>query len=798
MLKKLLGLDSSQEVDKIELAFRGGLLFGLILVVAAIAFAVFLYRREQLVPRNRRIAMTILQAAALLTLIVVVMQPFAKIRMTKESKRSMIVMLDTSRSMAIEDPRTSAEDVEEAAKALGKIPLDRKLGGDDAQVVKQDLGSARRIDLARAALNHDEMNLLDQLEDRYDLRFFTFDSQLRSEDPRAATPESSDGGDATAAPLPVAEGESSQIGNAIEDAVDRFSGQPLAGAMVISDFAWVEGKDPVNVARRLKERRVPLYTVPVGLPAPPDIHVRGVIAPEVVFKGDRVPLRVKIESRGFAGKPVQLYFRVNDDEKETKQITLKNGVQFEEFMFIPESESGTLDLNFDIKLQEGEITEVNNATSHQVRILDEKIKVLYIEGMPRWEYRYLRWVLLRDPRLQVQFLMTQGDPALAASSPLHIGRFPEDPKEALKYDLIILGDVPSSFFNTGQTQLIERLIRERGGSLLMLAGPMAAPSTYRDNPIGDLLPINIGPGGYLNLGINVSPEVTEDGHKSLATSLSLAPDVSARIWSHVKPMYSLPQLAGSKSGATVLLRLPKANEADVDYPLVAWHRYGTGKSLFVATEDLWRMRLEVGDRYHARFWGQTIQFLTLSRLLGANKQISIETDRNSYSAGDQIRVFANVLTESFEPVDGPSYEVVLEEKDNPDSATTIEMTQVESTPGLYSGSYLAGKDGKYEFRAQPQDAEISNTAEFSIKTVDIEDRETSMQADVARQAAEISGGRQLSLAGLGEFATNLPPEEALNNTVKIERELWDTPLWFLLVVAFAGAEWYLRRKDNLV
>ncbi len=487
MLKKLLGLDSSQEVDKIELAFRGGLPFGLILVVAAIAFAVFLYRREQLVPRNRRIAMMILQAAALLTLIVVVMQPFAKIRMTKESKRSMIVMLDTSRSMAIEDPRTSAEDVEEAAKALGKIPLDRKLGGDDAQVVKQDLGSARRIDLARAALNHDEMNLLDQLEDRYDLRFFTFDSQLRSEDPRAATPESP-GGSATATPLPVAEGESSQIGNAIEDAVDRFSGQPLAGAMVISDFAWVEGKDPVNVARRLKERRVPLYTVPVGLPAPPDIHVRGVIAPEVVFKGDRVPLRVKIESRGFAGKPVQLYFRVNDDEKETKQITLKDGVQFEEFMFIPESESGTLDLNFDIKLQEGEITEVNNATSHQVRILDEKIKVLYIEGMPRWEYRYLRWVLLRDPRLQVQFLMTQGDPALAASSPLHIGRFPEDPKEALKYDLIILGDVPASFFNAGQTQLIERLVRERGGSLLMLAGPMAAPSTYRARFRGQAIP----------------------------------------------------------------------------------------------------------------------------------------------------------------------------------------------------------------------------------------------------------------------------------------------------------------------
>ena len=797
MLKKLLGLDSSQEIDQWELAFRGGPLLGILLIVAAITFAVFLYRREQLVTPKRRITMIVLQTAVLLLLILVLMQPYAKIRTSKESKRSMIVMLDTSRSMAIEDPRTAATDVEEAAKTLGKMKLNAPaLGSDDARGMKEQLGSTRRIDLARAALANEDMNLLDQLEESYDLRFFTFDSQLRSEDPRATViPPAED--DSQPAALPVAEGISSQIGNAIEDAVDRFSGQPLAGAMVISDFAWVEGKDPVNVARRLKERRVPLYTVPVGLPAPPDINVRSVIAPEVVFKGDRVPLRVKIESRGFAGKAVQLSFRVNEDEKESKQVTLKNGVQFEEFMFIPEAESGTLELSFEIKLQEGEITEVNNATSHRVRILDEKIKVLYVEGMPRWEFRYLRWVLLRDPRLQVQFLMTQGDPALAASSPLHIGRFPEDPKVALKYDLIILGDVSSSYFNTAQTQLIEKLVRERGGSLLMLAGSQGAPSTYRDTPIGDLLPINIGTGGTFYPGNNVSPEVTAEGQKSLATSLSLSPDVSARIWRSVNYM-ELPNLAGAKSGATVLLRLPKANDAEADYPLVAWHRYGTGKSLFVATEDLWRMRLEVGDRFHARFWGQTIQFLTLSRLLGANKQISIETDSNSYSSGDQIRIFANRLTESFEPVDEESYEVVLEEKDNPDSSTIIEMTAVEDTPGLYAGSYLASKDGNYEIKAQLQDADKSNTAEFSVRTVDLEDQETAMQPEVARQAAEISGGRQLSLAGLGDFPGTLPEETLIANTVKIERELWDTPLWFILIAVLAGAEWFLRRKDNLV
>ncbi|MCH2332830.1 MAG: hypothetical protein MK312_15000, partial [Roseibacillus sp.] len=288
MLKKLLGLDSSQEIDQWELAFRGGPLLGLLLILAAVAFAIFLYRREQLVTRNRRITMMVLQASTLLLLILVLMKPYAKIKTSKESKRSMIVMLDTSRSMAIEDPRTSAGDVEEAAKALGKMALDApSLGSDDARGMKEQLGPSRRIDLARAALANEDMKLLDQLEESYDLRFFTFDSQLRSEDPRSKVdlPASDN---AQPAPRPVAEGTSSQIGNAIEDAVDRFSGQPLAGAMVISDFAWVEGKDPVNVARRLIERRVPLYTVPVGLPAPPDINVRGVIAPEVVFKGDRV------------------------------------------------------------------------------------------------------------------------------------------------------------------------------------------------------------------------------------------------------------------------------------------------------------------------------------------------------------------------------------------------------------------------------------------------------------------------------------------------------------------------------
>ncbi len=792
MLKKLLALDPSQEVDGIDLAFRGGLVFALVLIAISIAFAVYLYRSERHLPKGRRMVMMICQVTALLGLIIILLQPYARIRMTKEFQRALVILVDSSRSMAFKDPRSTPEHAAEAAKALNKLPLDAPLPKENTTSLLDGTKAATRMDLARGVLSHPEMKLVEQLRKNFDVRFFSFDSQVRPE-------EGPDAKDADKSILKrEAVGGSSQLGTAMDDALGRFSGQPVAGAMVLSDFAWMEGKDPLRVARQFKERSIPVYTVPIGLPAPPDIKVSGVVGPEVVFKGDRVPLRVKVESSGFKGRTVELQMTVDGEQGAVQQVQLKDGVQFEEITFIPQRESGSIALKFLIPAVAGEATDLNNNTSHEVRIISEKIKVLYVEGLPRWEFRYLRWVLLRDQRLDVKFLMTQGDPALAGSSPRYLAKFPLDPAEALKYDLIILGDVPASYFNSQQTELIQKLIKERGGSLLMIAGPMAAPASYRETPIGEMLPVNIGPSGFHTVSPTDTPEVTPAGRESLATSLSVSPEVSARVWANIKPMYTLPQLEGAKAGATVLLRLPKSSEEAPDYPLVAWHRFGTGKAMFVASEDLWRMRLEVGDRFHARFWGQTIQFLALSRLLGQNKQISIETDRGSYSTGEQVRIFANVLNESFEPVNQPSYDVVLETKGETDTATTIELSPVPGTPGLFSGSHLAGKDGNYVIRTRSADSEISNQAGFKIATVAMEDRETAMQPEVARQIAELSGGKQLTLASLGAFPASLGEEKKLTNVVRLEKDLWDVPIWFLIVVAFAGLEWYLRRKDNLV
>ena len=232
--------------------------------------------------------------------------------------------------------------------------------------------------------------------------------------------------------------------------------------------------------------------------------------------------------------------------------------------------------------------------------------------------------------------------------------------------------------------------------------------------------------------------------------------------------------------------------------------------MYVGTADLWRLRREVGDQYHARFWGQAIQFLALSRKLGQNKQITLETGRKQYATGERIELFANVLSESFDPVEEDFYPVLLERNESSQAPVELELEPVPGTPGLYSKSFLAVNDGNFILRAQDSDAPKANTVEFEVENIPLEQRETSMRGDVADQIATLSGGNRLmaltemvqdansSVRNLKDLAKLLPGEKARPLPIEREKALWDIPWIFLLLVVLTGVEWYLRRRENLV
>jgi uncharacterized membrane protein len=789
LLDKLLNLEDGQRIIDMQLLMRGSWVMLVMLLIATVLYTAFSYRSVRKVPTKGRKLMVLCQLIVLAILIAIVAMPAAKVRYTKSYRPTMLVLVDTSRSMGVQDKRATQEALEEALKILAEVPLDEEVSAQD---LRDKMGLAEdksRLELVRALFDHTDIDLLRRIGDRFDLRFFSFD--------RGIAPEG--GADDAAAWLAArsADGEESQVGSAIKEAVSRYNGLPIAGAMVFSDFGWVKGEDPVYVAGEMERRGVPIYTIPIGLPAPPDAMIAEVIAPEVVFRGDPVTLRVRIESRGLEARQSTLSLKVNGEEQQVEPIVFEDGAQFVELKIRPEQASGTLELGFEVDGTDADSNPKNNTAMHRMRIIDEKIKVLYIEGMPRWEFRYLRWVLLRNPHLQTRFLLTEGDPDLAKMDPHYMPGFPKDVRNIFAYDLIILGDVSSKYFKPGQLELLETQIKEHGGSLIMIGGMLHAPASYQNTPVENMLPVNIGVGKPRVVANNVFPRLPADQALSPMTTLVDDPEANQRIWSKVRPLGRLPVLRGPKPSANVLLELPAQNAGEPPYPLVSWHPYGKGKAMFVGSDRLWRLRLEVGDAHHAKFWGQSIQFLAMSRLLGQNKRISLQTERKRYNPGEPVKVYANVLSETYQPVVKDSHTVVIERPGFADARQELALIPDPTTPGLYFGTFPAGEDGAYALRAQQHEAEISNTVEFTVAYDSLEDRDTTAKPELAKKIAEASGGQVVKSVDLPGFVDALPSQE-MSRVVSHEIELWDTPLLYLPLVLFAGLEWYLRRRESLL
>ncbi|MFI5378026.1 MAG: hypothetical protein ACHRHE_01855 [Tepidisphaerales bacterium] len=388
---------------------------------------------------------------------------------------------------------------------------------------------------------------------------------------------------------------------------------------------------------------------------------------------------------------------------------------------------------------------------------------------------------------------------MARSSPdMYIDRFPDEAAEASKFNLVIIGDVPATYFTSAQLQRIEQWVGARGGSLLMLAGHRYAPATYTKPPIADMLPIRIASDAATPLDPTVYPVPTDAGLSSSSVALEASQPLTQKLWSMVKPLVRVPSVAGAKQGATVLAELSAALPgAKEKYPLICWQRYGQGKVMYVGTDQLWRLRFEQGDKYHARFWGQSIQFLTLSQLIAGNKRITIETDRKTYNVGDRVQVFASVLNTAYEPVRAVDYMLNVARKDSATETTQVKLQAVPDVPGLFQGVIIPDKEGQFLIRTDAQNLSAANIADFEVQAVSQEFREPAMQEALLRKMAELSDGKYISIRDLRSLASAVgtPPRVAVERR---EMDLWDQPLLYCFVVLLAGIEWYVRRRSNLL
>ena len=795
MFNKLLGLGESDVVTHFQVYFRRDWPFAvaLLLIVGAIVFSFFQYRGEKGVSRFLRTLLATLRAALIASIVLVLWQPVMALDLSSQLRGVVLVLMDVSESMAIGDARNTKEEQEDAALALGKIKYEQQGSGSQlTEQIKKEVAAVPRIDIAKGILQNKELDLIEKFGQDQKVRLFAFGENL--------LPANQEGATAEFLQKAKASSKATALGSAIEDAVAQYGGQPIVGVVLLTDGGSNKGLDPVEAATELKKRKIPLFPVGIGFPEPPDVQVQNIVVQETAFNKDHVPVRVQLQSKGFRNQPAILRLSLDGLEIASKPIALTGQTQFEEITFEPEGKSGTVKLEASVPALPGETVVDNNKLATTMTVIDEKIKVLYVEGAPRWEYRYLRAVLLRDTRLDVKFLMTEGDPNLAKFSPQYLSRFPEDAADAFNFDLVILGDVPSSYFNSSQMQRIDELVKNRSGSLLLLAGPMYAPATYGGTPIEQMLPVKLGVEEKQLLSEDVYPVVTAAGYQSAAVALETSNDKNDALWSIVRPLHHVPSLTGAKPGATVLAELSDGLRRNESYPLIAWSRYGSGKSFFVGSDQLWRLRFKRGDKYHSRFWGQVIRFLTLSRLMGGNKRVQLQTDRTACQAHDRVQIFATVVNEAYEPIQAQTYTAYVERAGAPDplgkGAVAVKLDAVPQKPGFFQGAYIPEEDGRYLIRPANEEVASANKLEIEVTTVPLEQREPAMQERVLKELAQISGGRYFTIKELPQL-TKAIKKETRSTTVRKEKELFDLPVVFVLIVLLGGTEWFIRRRHDL-
>ena len=772
--------------------------FGTLVAIfaAIVVLSLYLYRRPWGLPLWLRGILVVSRVLVLALLVATLMEPTAVRTEEHTRERSLPVLLDVSESMSMKDQRKLPEEIVEAAAALGMAPLDEEINADQAVMEldagqRQKITASSRLDLAKAVLVDSARPIFESLGENLDLSYHSFgqsprlisdDTVVAAED--LAVLEATDPGTSIASSL---------------EAVANSGGIPPAGIVLLSDgIDSATSQRSEAVLRDLGAREIPVYTVPLGLPDPDDVSINNIVMQEVAFSGDRVPVRVHLQSEGYEQRTARLSVLLNDRRVSSRVVRFDGGLQFEEVDFrVDIYEKGAAQIDVVIEPFDDEVSITNNRITRSIRVVNEKVNVLYIEGNARWEFRYLRAILKRDPRINATFIASNVGPEVARNSPEHIERFPSKREEAFMYDLVILGDVDAAFFSDEELGLLEELIRDRGASLLMLCGPMHSPGSYQGTPVQTMLPVRFDPDEkWAEVSESVYPVLTPEGRSSLVMTLENEDDLNDRIWSRMAPMDQLPPLLAAKPGATVLAVLSDSTERDQSYPLVAWQRYGTGKCMSIASDRLWRLRYKTGDKYHWRVWSQCIQFMTLSRLMGEHKRIRLETDRSSYFVGSQGRLYAHVLDDDFEPVVQSGFDVVVSGLDGAAASQQIKLQPDRSQPGLYEGYFTPPRPGRYRMEANENDRKVSSITEFQVSDIRQELTETDMRLENLKRIADLTGGATLGVRELPKLAL-LVNGESLTTTVRSERPLWDHWLVILLLVGLLGAEWILRRRHDL-
>jgi hypothetical protein len=772
-------------------------LFCVALAAAGIV-ALYLFEAQRM-SLWRRLFLAAVRTAVVGVLFFLLFRPLQFVAVFKgERPRGVVLLIDNSQSMTQKDRRISPADRVRVAIAGGRLPFDADLR--DLTKLQSDVPDRpSRLDLVRDVLQNPKLDLRNNLDKFGPTRTFLFGTKLRrvvDEPGQDTLREALNGQD-----------PETKLADGINDVLQRPDGDLPAAVVVMTDGGDNASEARlINVARECKQMGVPLHIYGVGSAEAGTLQLREVGAPEFLFADDPVAVPVRWKALGMKGGTVELTVTLGGEQVARKEVAARDGDDLRETLtFTPpkgKSKDETLDLVTTVRLKGNK--EFTDSIKKPARLIDRKIKLLYVEGAPRWEYKFLQMNLLRDRRVEPSYLLLHGDEKTLNSGPPFLPAFPASRKELFLYNLLVIGDVPASYFGTEKMQWIADFVKE-GGGLIFVAGRQHAPSSWTGTPLASMLPIEFEPTRF-NSASEVRPQVyqpvlTPAGERHELMSLADTHEENTKVWRDLPGLYWHYPVSKLRPGAIALLDHPfeKCKNDDRPMPLVALQYYGRGLVICLTIEETWRWRFNTQEKLFARFWGQAIYLAGMTHMVGT-KQTQIALDRSEIVTGRDLNVYVRMYDAGFKPLaQEKGVEAVLEHLDGKgEPGQSVRLTPT-GQPGEFTAPLPNDRVGRFALRIPSTGLQGSGGGGTLEYRVTLPPKHELAVAGLAKEsleeAAAASGGKFYREEDLGKLVGNIVPQSAPFTVRQPVMPL--NPLAFILFAALITLEWVVRKFSNL-
>ncbi|NOX96700.1 MAG: VWA domain-containing protein [Nitrospirae bacterium] len=726
------------------------------LIVGFIVLAYLSYRGVyQTVSRKVGLMLLTFRILAFLLLFFALFQPVVKFTETKNLKPYLVLLLDSSKSMGIKEGKDSPSRLVKAEEALRKGAIIKKL-------------QAKGI-----------------------VKLFEFSSGIT-----ARNLQDIDN-------LKEAQGNHTDIAKSLKAAVNELRGQPLSALILLSDGQNNGGEDPVKTAGNLQ---VPIYTVGVGEKkgeGGKDIEVSHISFSKRVMVNNLTEIEATIKSRNYENKLLPVDLTLGEQILASSVITLSEAqpTQKVKLSFVPRK-VGRFVYTVTVPLDREEVIAENNRKSFSLRVTNPRIKVLYFEGAPRWEYKFLKRKLESDPNIElVSFLRTGRERILRQGTTLETAslKIPQSPEEFSEYDVIIFGNIKRDFFTSAQLAAIKTMVEE-GGAFIMLGGKNSfGAGNYRGTPIEEILPVSLGAGGWISSKFKM--ELTAEGR---AYPIFRS---SSKGWENLPALSGGNIVDSAKPGATVLATYPYRKNRNGKLIVMAVQNYGQGKTVAITTDSTWRWTFSGrgGDEY-SRFWSQLFRWLYPEKKEKEKegKLVQVITDRDNYFSEDTIYITARVRDEDGRLIPDVQVSCLIDTPDGKEVQLKMNPNSSSATDSLlgedYSLTFVPKKRGTYKITVKASRKEQllgEDTLSLLVGDPSLEFRNTWLNERLLRRLATESRGRYYDLETVDKLPDDIVVQGKVVTQVR-EKKLWDSPWLFISFLVLLTLEWSIRKTQQLI